>query len=78
MFRLMFPVSYVPSHIPAFDVCDSPLSAAVPLSSLHVIGARDILVDPARSLALSTVYREPTVVHHAFGHFVPDRWPVIE
>jgi predicted esterase len=45
------------------------------LSSLHIYGLNDKMVDPVRSEALSKWFLNNRVKTHTNGHFAPDSWP---
>ena len=75
-FRFAICISGFPSRAEAHRALLEPASIEIP--SLHVVGSNDILVDPERTLSLSKSFKEPVVIQHDGGHFVPDRWPLEE
>lgn len=51
-------------------------SIRICIPSMHVYGKTDILVDPERTLALAKAFKDPVIVEHKGGHFVPSQWPL--
>eukprot|EP00026_Physarum_polycephalum_P001088 Phypoly_transcript_01089.p1 GENE.Phypoly_transcript_01089~~Phypoly_transcript_01089.p1 ORF type:complete len:1180 (+),score=247.08 Phypoly_transcript_01089:133-3672(+) len=45
------------------------------LPSLHILGHKDLLMDPERSRALANAFQDSILLEHNGGHFVPDTWP---
>ena len=72
--RFVICASGFPSRAAAHDMLTRPDSIDLP--SLHIYGERDVLVDPARTLALAGCFVAPDIVSHPAGHFAPDRWPL--
>eukprot|EP01102_Stenamoeba_stenopodia_P011184 TRINITY_DN3420_c0_g1_i1.p1 TRINITY_DN3420_c0_g1~~TRINITY_DN3420_c0_g1_i1.p1 ORF type:complete len:1127 (+),score=293.80 TRINITY_DN3420_c0_g1_i1:148-3381(+) len=60
----------------SLDYKDKFTPNSIDLPSLHVVGLKDILVDPERSRELATCFVNPETVEHYGGHFAPDAWPV--
>ncbi|MCP3140484.1 DUF924 family protein [Pyxidicoccus xibeiensis] len=74
-FRFAICISAFPSRARAHERYVQPRSIQVP--ALHVLGLRDILVTPDRSLQLFEAFdpSAATLVQHPGGHFVPGAWP---
>ena len=53
-------------------------SASAPshVSSLHIYGKKDLLVEPSRSKQFAECFQDSQVVEHGAGHFAPDNWPL--
>jgi hypothetical protein len=45
------------------------------LSSLHIYGVNDVMVDNDRTLKLAAVFENPLIASHPGGHFTPNTWP---
>lgn len=50
----------------------------IKIPSYHVWGDKDILVDPWRSVKLARMFAQKQIYIHDGGHFVPNKWPVLE
>ncbi|NMO15655.1 DUF924 family protein [Pyxidicoccus fallax] len=73
--RFAICISAFPSRARAHAKYVQPRSIQVP--ALHVVGTRDILVTPDRSLQLFETFdpSAATLLKHPGGHFVPSAWP---
>lgn len=49
---------------------------AFSMPSLHILGAKDILVDPPRTRQLAGCFAGGVVLEHPAGHFAPNSWPI--
>lgn len=45
------------------------------VSSLHIYGVNDVLINNDRTLQLAAVFENPLIVSHPGGHFTPNTWP---
>jgi Ran GTPase-activating protein (RanGAP) involved in mRNA processing and transport len=45
------------------------------ISSLHIYGVNDVLINNDRTLKLAAAFENPVVVSHPGGHFTPNTWP---
>jgi hypothetical protein len=45
------------------------------ISSLHIYGINDVLINNDRTLKLAAAFENPIIVSHAGGHFTPNTWP---
>ena len=47
------------------------------IRTLHIIGKGDTVIDAAKSLELSNRYKDPMVIFHSGGHYIPTHKEVI-
>ncbi|CAF1243520.1 unnamed protein product [Adineta steineri] len=45
------------------------------VSSLHIYGVNDVLINNDRTLKLAAAFENPLIVSHPGGHFTPNTWP---
>ncbi|CAF0858266.1 unnamed protein product [Rotaria sp. Silwood1] len=45
------------------------------VSTLHIYGVNDILVNNDRTLKLAAAFENPIILSHPGGHFTPNTWP---
>ena len=45
------------------------------ISSLHIYGVQDVLINNDRTLKLAEAFENPLIVAHQGGHFTPNSWP---
>jgi hypothetical protein len=57
------------AHVPLLQ------PSMVTMPSYHVVGSKDILVDPDRSRKLHACFKDGILYEHNGGHFVPNLWP---
>ena len=73
-FNFAILISGYPSQVECHKYLMQPNSIKK-VSSLHIYGIKDTLVNNDRSLQLAATFKNPIIVSHPGGHFTPTSWP---